>query len=138
MGVGRSLAEARLCLTKGLVRQGLRPLLNELLKVPHTLDRGVKLVGAPKNVPNQREEVWGGMPTYEYRCAECGEVFELERPVSERDSEATCPKCGSKRTSRMLSRGIILIGLESQKGSSSACTTCTTGTCSTCSLSSED
>ena len=78
------------------------------------------------------------MPTYEYRCADCGEVFELERPVSERDSEATCPKCGSKRTSRMLSKGIILIGLESQKGSSSACTTCTTGTCPTCSLSSKD
>ena len=75
------------------------------------------------------------MPTYEYMCDDCGRVFELERPVSERDNEAPCPTCGSKRTKRLLSRGIILIGLESQKDSSSACSTCTTGTCSTCSLS---
>ena len=72
------------------------------------------------------------MPTYEYMCDDCGRVFELERSVSDRDKEAPCPTCGSKSTRRLLSRGVMLIGLESQKGSESACSTCKATTCSTC------
>lgn len=30
------------------------------------------------------------MPIYEYRC-ECGKVFEVFRPVNERDDPAECP-----------------------------------------------
>ncbi|MFI5775759.1 zinc ribbon domain-containing protein [Nocardia sp. NPDC051570] len=31
------------------------------------------------------------MPTYAYRCRECGDTFELVRPMSESGTGATCP-----------------------------------------------
>lgn len=34
------------------------------------------------------------MPRYDFRCRDCGNDFELERPVSRR-TEATCDRCGS-------------------------------------------
>lgn len=32
------------------------------------------------------------MPTYAYRCRECTETFELNRPMSESSAPATCPE----------------------------------------------
>lgn len=32
-----------------------------------------------------------GMPTYAYRCRECAETFELNRPMSEASAPANCP-----------------------------------------------
>ena len=40
------------------------------------------------------------MPIYEYRCKKCEQQFELMRRLNDRDNAATCPKCGSKRTTR--------------------------------------
>jgi putative FmdB family regulatory protein len=31
------------------------------------------------------------MPTYAYRCRECTDTFELNRPMSESGAPATCP-----------------------------------------------
>ncbi|MTD57509.1 FmdB family zinc ribbon protein [Amycolatopsis pithecellobii] len=31
------------------------------------------------------------MPTYAYRCRECTETFEVNRPMSESSAAATCP-----------------------------------------------
>ncbi|CAG2131237.1 Zinc ribbon domain protein [compost metagenome] len=33
------------------------------------------------------------MPTYDYRCKDCGE-FALIRPMARRDAPAMCPGCG--------------------------------------------
>jgi putative FmdB family regulatory protein len=33
------------------------------------------------------------MITYEYKCKECGEEFELVRKISEEVSHAPCPEC---------------------------------------------
>lgn len=33
----------------------------------------------------------GGMPRYEFRCRECGNTFELSRPMSASSDPATCP-----------------------------------------------
>ncbi len=33
------------------------------------------------------------MPIYEYVCSGCGSKFELMRPLSESDKEASCPHC---------------------------------------------
>jgi len=43
------------------------------------------------------------MPTYDYKCKECGRVFELFRHLSELDEEVKCPDCGSEKTERLFS-----------------------------------
>lgn len=35
------------------------------------------------------------MPVYEYRCPECGEVYELRRSVAERDDPHWCMGAGT-------------------------------------------
>ena len=37
------------------------------------------------------------MPTYQYRCAKCGDIFDHVEHVAEHDSaKLKCPKCGSE------------------------------------------
>ena len=43
------------------------------------------------------------MPTYDYKCKKCGEVFELFRYLTEIDKEVKCPHCGSQKTQRIFS-----------------------------------
>jgi putative FmdB family regulatory protein len=47
------------------------------------------------------------MPTYEYRCNECGNDFETFQRMSD-EPVASCPKCG-KDASRRLSGGAGLL-----------------------------
>jgi putative FmdB family regulatory protein len=37
------------------------------------------------------------MPTYEYRCQDCGRRFEITCHADERDKLAECPKCHGKK-----------------------------------------
>ena len=37
------------------------------------------------------------MPLYEYRCRDCGKVFELLRRISEADQNLECPSCTPPR-----------------------------------------
>ncbi len=43
------------------------------------------------------------MPTYDYKCRECGKVFEVFRRFSELDEQVNCPNCGSEKTERVFS-----------------------------------
>ena len=43
------------------------------------------------------------MPTYDYKCKECGKVFEVFRRFSELDEEVKCPNCGSEKTEKVFS-----------------------------------
>ena len=36
------------------------------------------------------------MPLYEFRCASCGERFEIISSDAERDENAVCPSCGGR------------------------------------------
>jgi len=38
------------------------------------------------------------MPAYDYKCKECGNVFEVFRRFSELGKEIKCPNCGSEET----------------------------------------
>ena len=38
------------------------------------------------------------MPTYQYRCGECGKSFERTETITEHDaSKVRCPKCNGKK-----------------------------------------
>ena len=40
------------------------------------------------------------MPTYQYRCDECGKKFELTASISEHEAlKSKCLKCGSRKVS---------------------------------------
>lgn len=41
------------------------------------------------------------MPIYEFKCEECGNSFEI---FSSLDEKAICPKCGSLRVKKKISR----------------------------------
>jgi putative FmdB family regulatory protein len=43
------------------------------------------------------------MPIYEYRCEDCGRVFEKLRRFSDSDSDLKCPACDSEEVERQLS-----------------------------------
>ncbi|EGX58252.1 hypothetical protein SZN_18677 [Streptomyces zinciresistens K42] len=42
------------------------------------------------------------MPRYEYRCRECGDTFELNRPMAQSSAPASCP-AGHDDTVKLLS-----------------------------------
>jgi len=48
------------------------------------------------------------MPTYEYRCGECGYEFELFQSMTE-DPVKKCPQCGKDSVERLISAGAGLI-----------------------------
>ena len=41
------------------------------------------------------------MPLYEFRCASCGERFEIISSDAERDENAVCPSCGGRDVSQV-------------------------------------
>ena len=45
------------------------------------------------------------MPTYEYRCETCGELFEHRESIAEHEAgKPKCPKCGGAEVTRAYSR----------------------------------
>lgn len=69
------------------------------------------------------------MPIYEYQCCDCRECF--EKLVFGRDPEVLCPKCGSNRTEKRLSK--FGMGRSSDgSGGGSGCGGCSASSCSGC------
>lgn len=56
------------------------------------------------------------MPTYAYRCRDCAESFELNRPMSESSAPATCPS-GHDDTVKLLTT-VALTGAASAPAAS--------------------
>ena len=48
------------------------------------------------------------MPIYEYNCSECGHRFEEIRKMSD-ESPAKCPKCGSEKSEKLISRSAFVL-----------------------------
>ncbi len=72
------------------------------------------------------------MPIYEYRCKNCGHVFDVIRPMNAADDAITCENCSSKDTSRLLSRCYAHSESGSIGGHSQSCGSCSGGSCSCC------
>jgi putative FmdB family regulatory protein len=44
------------------------------------------------------------MPTYEYRCLECDEIFERSTKMADLDTtQPACPRCGSEKVEQVFS-----------------------------------
>ena len=77
------------------------------------------------------------MPIYEYKCKKCGNQFEMLTFGMSEKADAVCPKCKSKKTSRMMSafgRGkyASLAAGGAGAASSSGCGSCSSSNCSSC------
>jgi putative FmdB family regulatory protein len=44
------------------------------------------------------------MPLYEYRCQECKRKFSLLEGVTAKKTKRVCPKCGSRKLTKLVSR----------------------------------
>jgi len=44
------------------------------------------------------------MPLFEYRCEKCGRRFSLLVGVTAEKSELRCPRCGSRKARKLISR----------------------------------
>ena len=67
------------------------------------------------------------MPIYEYKCKNCGNLFEDFRLISERDAAVKCPMCGKTGPERVISNfwgGSS--GSKQESGYGSSCSTTTT------------
>jgi|YelNatPaOPRAMG01_1025707.scaffolds.fasta_scaffold00123_19 putative FmdB family regulatory protein len=61
------------------------------------------------------------MPIYEYRCPDCGEVFELFLRSHSSTEPIRCPRCGSTAPERILSRFSAAAGSASAATGSGGC-----------------
>ncbi len=43
------------------------------------------------------------MPVYEFRCGDCGEIFEILSSLAEREAKAVCPRCGGREVASVFS-----------------------------------
>ncbi|HKK34523.1 MAG TPA: zinc ribbon domain-containing protein [Desulfomicrobiaceae bacterium] len=79
------------------------------------------------------------MPIYEYVCEKCQKEFE---EIVLGDETITCPACGSRETTKLISRGNFRTGGPIVAGSPSAgaittrgasgCASCSSKNCSSC------
>ena len=76
------------------------------------------------------------MPIYEYVCSDCDSKFELLRPMSRSEEEASCPHC-QKIAERVLSTfacfSVDESGMSSAVGGNS-CASCGATSCDTCAM----
>jgi putative FmdB family regulatory protein len=60
------------------------------------------------------------MPLYEYRCRECGTIFEHLVSFSESDRVFACPRCDSRETEKQVST-VASFGASDGFSSGSSC-----------------
>jgi len=69
------------------------------------------------------------MATYAYKCADCGEAFEIMATIKEKEEakgeKFACPKCGSKNIKPEFSAGNFIKNIF--KGEEKACGCCSDG-----------
>ncbi len=74
------------------------------------------------------------MPTYEYKCQDCGTVFEALRAMKDSDAPISCKQCNSDNTVKRLTtfRVIGVADHSHNHSSGSSCGGCSGGSCSSC------
>lgn len=64
------------------------------------------------------------MPIYEYKCQDCGTIFEK---LIYKEEDVKCFICGGKNVKKLIS---LFSSVGSNKGNT--CSSCSSGNCSTC------
>jgi putative FmdB family regulatory protein len=73
------------------------------------------------------------MPIYEYICQDCGNRFEIIRPIKDADISTQCKTCQSLRTQRAVSVFFAQSGSKIIAGNTnSGCSGCSGGSCASC------
>ncbi|MGB9613207.1 MAG: FmdB family zinc ribbon protein [Candidatus Margulisiibacteriota bacterium] len=74
------------------------------------------------------------MPFYDYKCNQCGKVFEVFHGIRGKPSGLKCEFCGASDLQRIFYPvGSLKIGSEDLPSpSGSSCASCTSGSCRTC------
>lgn len=80
------------------------------------------------------------MPIYEYQCDKCGKQFEVVTLSLSEKPKTVCPKCKSKKASKLVSKvGKQKYSWARSAGStsegaqaSSGCSSCSSSNCSSC------
>lgn len=73
------------------------------------------------------------MARYDYKCSSCGNVFEVEHPMSE-TPEVVCPSCGAPAAKTFSASGIKFEGsgfYNTDQRSGGSSTSATSGCCAT-------
>ena len=63
-----------------------------------------------KRLATARARYAVAMPVYEYFCQDCRSVFEVMRPLAERELAAVCPMCESRSSMPLVSRVALRSG----------------------------
>ena len=74
------------------------------------------------------------MARYDYKCTSCGNVFEVEHPMSE-TPEVVCPSCGAPASKTFSASGIKFDGsgfYNTDQRSGGSSTSATSGCCANC------
>ena len=53
------------------------------------------------------------MPIFEFRCVECGDIFEKLLLNSNEEADMSCPNCRSESLERVVSRSSYIMGAKS-------------------------
>lgn len=67
------------------------------------------------------------MPIYEYRCKDCGRVFEDLILKASDENDVKCPSCGSHQTEKLMSASMTQAGNAMPGGGAPAGGGCQTG-----------
>lgn len=69
------------------------------------------------------------MPTYEYKCADCGKQYDIFHKVREVADDVLCPSCGSMKHTRLMSMTSMAMAGESASSFADTSSSCETGSC---------
>ncbi|HXF99933.1 MAG TPA: zinc ribbon domain-containing protein [Bacteroidota bacterium] len=70
------------------------------------------------------------MPIYDYRCNECGTVYDVFHKVREVIEDVVCPSCRSTNATRLLSApNVAIAGASTISSSDSSDVSCASGSC---------
>ncbi len=68
------------------------------------------------------------MPIFDYRCSDCGKVYDVFHKGKEIAEDISCPMCGSAKYSKLMSAPMVSIGSSGRSDSASG-DSCETGGC---------